>query len=397
MIACLTVPAFPLRAALRRRPELRGKPVALAPAPGDQPLVGPCNARAEHAGVRTGLRLSEALATCPGLFLVEQDPAGAEEAWERVLRRLEEAGFAVEPVEVGCAYFETRGVERLAGGLEAALRRALDAVGRDWEPRVGAASRRFAALAAAAVAPAGQAVVVDDERSSLFLEPLPLHLLPLSPERRRELSDLGVKRLGELARLPRAAVADRLGGEGAEAWRLARGEDDGRVDPRRPPTGIGETLEFPEPVANELTLARALAVLVDRLLARPERAGRVPRRLVVSAQLVGSGSWRRTVTLREPSAEPERVRLALAPKLTELPAPALALGLELGELTESTGTQGELVPPQGSRCAPKRMRVREGLRQARAAAGLDAVCTVVEVAPWSRIPESRAILVPRDD
>jgi hypothetical protein len=29
--------------------------------------------------------------------------------------------------------------------------------------------------------------------------------------------------------------------------------------------------------------------------------------------------------------------------------------------------------------------------------GADAVYTVVEVAPWSRIPEARAILVPRDD
>ncbi|MCW2977193.1 MAG: hypothetical protein JWM06_2474, partial [Actinomycetia bacterium] len=25
------------------------------------------------------------------------------------------------------------------------------------------------------------------------------------------------------------------------------------------------------------------------------------------------------------------------------------------------------------------------------------VCTVVEVAPWSRIPETRALFVPRDD
>jgi hypothetical protein len=41
--------------------------------------------------------------------------------------------------------------------------------------------------------------------------------------------------------------------------------------------------------------------------------------------------------------------------------------------------------------------LKEGLRQARAAAGVEAVCTVVEVAPWSRIPETRAILVPRDD
>jgi protein ImuB len=394
MIACMIIPAFALRVPLLCRPEIKGRPVALAPAAGEQPLLGSCTGAAERAGVRPGMRLSEALATCPGLELVEQDQAGVEEEWEMLLRRLEEAGFAVEPVEPGCVYFETRGVERLAGGLEQALRRALEAVGAAWEARVGAASRRFAALAAATVAPAGRALVIDDGEARLFLEPLPLQLLPLTPERREELSELGVKRLGELARLPGTAVADRLGADGAEAWRLARGEGDSDVEPRRPPAELAETLTFPEPVANELTLARTLAALIERLLARPERAGRAPRQLVLSARLVGGGSWRRSLTLREPTAEPDRLRLALAPKLVELPAPTAELRLELGELSESVGTQTELVRPRGTRL---RERLRGGLRQARAAVGMDAVCTVVEVAPWSRIPESRAILVPRDD
>jgi len=340
------------------------------------------------------MRLSEALATCPDLVLVEQDPAGAEEEWERLLRRLEDAGFAVESAGVGSAYFETDGVERLAGGLQQSLRRALDAVGPTWLPRIGAATRRFTALAAASVAPAGRVVVVDDDESQLFLEPLPLSLLTLTPDRKQELSELGIKRLGELARLPTVSVADRLGADGAEAHRFARGEDARGVTSRHPASELAEELEFPEPIANEQTLKRALAALLDRLLARPERAGRAPRQLALSARLVGGGSWRRALTLREATADPERLGLALAPKLDDVPAPALTLRLELGELKDSVGTQAELVAPRGSRL---RERLREGLRQVRAAAGLDAVCTIVEVAPWSRVPESRAILVPRDD
>ena len=394
MVVCVSIPVFALRAALRNRPEALGRPVALAPEPGERPLLGACTAAAERAGVHVGMRLSEALATCPELVLVEQDPARAEAEWEAVLRRLEDAGFAVESSEPGCAYFETDGVERLAGGLEATLRRAVDAVGRAWEPRVGAGARRFTALAAATVAPPGRILVVDDEESALFLEPLPLDLLPLTPDRRRELSDFGIKRLGELARLPRAAVADRLGRDGEEAWRIVSGADGRRVEGRRPPAELAEELEFPEAVANEVTLRRALAALVDRMLARPERGGRIPRRIALSARLVGGGSWRRALTLREPTAEPERLRVALAPRISEVTAPVVALRLELGELTDSVGAQAEIVRPRGSRL---RERLREGVRQTRAGVGLDAVCTVVEVAPWSRIPESRAILVPRDD
>ena len=394
MIACLSIPVFPLRAALRERENLRGRPVALAPDPAGQPLIGPCTAAAEAAGLRPEMRLSEALATCPELVLVEQDPAAVEEEWERVLRRLEDAGFAVESSEPGCAYFETSGLERLAGGLDSTLRRALHAVGPAWEARVGAATRRFTALAAASVAPAHRIVIVDDDESALFLEPLPLDLLALTPERRRELSELGIRRLGELARLPGGSVADRLGTDGKEAWRIVSGAESGRVEGRRPPSEIVEELEFPEAVGNELTLGRALAALLDRLLARPERGGRTPRQVALSARLVGGGSWRRALTLREPTAEARRLRVALEPKLAELTAPVVALRLELGELTDSVGAQAEMVRPRGSRL---RERLREGLRQARVGVGLDAVCTVVEVAPWSRIPESRAILVPRDD
>ena len=372
---------------------MRG-PVALAPPPGSRPLLGACSAAAEEAGVRPGMRLSEALANCPDLVLAEQDPAAAEEEWERILRRLEEAGLAVEPVEPGCVYFETGHVERMAGGIGAVLRRALDTVGPHWQPRIGVAGRRFAALAAASVAPAGRAIVVDNAEAELFLEPLPLHLLPLSPERRDELAELGIKQLGQLSRLPAASVRDRMGLEGAEAKRLLGGENDDRVAARRQPAEIAEAIEFPEPIANEITLGLAFSALLDRLLAREERGGRLPRRLAVSARLVGGGSWRRTATLREPTAESERLRHSLAPKLKELPAPAVELRLELGELTESVGTQAELVRPRGSRL---RGRLREGLRQVRVAMGMEAICTVVEVAPWSRIPEARAILVPRDD
>jgi nucleotidyltransferase/DNA polymerase involved in DNA repair len=394
MLACVAISAFPLRAALRLRPELADRPAALAPRPGEADAIGPCTVAAERAGVRPGMRLGEALATCPGLALVEQDPAAAEEEWERLLRRLEDAGFSVEPAGPGCAYFETRGIERLAGGLDETLRRALAAVGPGWGARVGAATRRFAALAAASVAQEGSVLVVDDCERALFLEPLPLDLLPLTPDRRAELSNLGIRRLGELARLPGASVVDRLGLDGELAWQLSRGEGPHRVLPRTPPEEIAESLAFPDSIANVHTLERALVVIVERLLARPERRGRMPRQVTVTARLVGGGSWRHVTTLREPTAEPARLHAALAPKLGDLPGPVAELRLALGALAEPPGAQEELIRPRGSRL---RELLRDGLRQARAAAGVDAVCTVVEVAPWSRIPEARAMLVPHDD
>src|SRR5215467_8851643 len=109
MIACLAIPGFELRAALRERPRLALEPAALAPEPGAEALLGPVTAAAESAGVRPGMRLGEALATCPSLVLVERDAVLVQTEWEQVMRRLEDNGFAIESVEPGCLYFDTRG------------------------------------------------------------------------------------------------------------------------------------------------------------------------------------------------------------------------------------------------------------------------------------------------
>ena len=70
------------------------------------------------------------------------------------------------------------------------------------------------------------------------------------------------------------------------------------------------------------------------------------------------------------------------------------LRIEAVELAEHVGSQLALVEPAGAELGG---RLKEGLRRVRAATGSGSVCAVVEVAPWSRIPEARALFVPRDD
>jgi protein ImuB len=400
MIACLLIPGFELRAVLAGREELLNKPLALEslePLPGCDNVIGPVTATAAEAGVRPGMRLGEALAVCPRLCLVEPDPARFEAEWEHLLRRLEDVGIAVEPEEPGCLYFETRHVERLYRGLEQVLERALLAVGPFWEPRLGAAARRFAALAAAGVARPGQALIVPAEQTEEFLAPLPLELLPMPAPARERLHELGVRTIGQLTVIPGGAAGERLGKEVRRAWELAQGEIAGRVLGRSPAAEIAESIAFPEAVANELTLRRTFSVLVERLLARPERNGRFIRSLALSARLAGGGSWRRKATLRQPSAERGRIAAALSSKLAEIPSPVLELGLELETLAEETGEQLQLAAaghrPGGELAA----KLAQGLKQVRTSTGPGSVCSVVEVAPWSRIPEARALLVPRDE
>ncbi len=396
MIVCVLLPRFALSVAAGGRAELARGPVALAPEPGREPLIGEASAAAEAHGVRAGLRLGEALARCPSLKLVSPDPAGVADQWDRVLAALEGIGAAVESERAGVACFDASGLLNLHGGLDGVLtvtRRALGA-----PARLGVAASRFAAVAAASRARARRAEVVRGRRSrdplAAYLAPLPIALLGTRAETAalpEPLERFGIRTLGELAALPRAALADRFGTAGPLARDLARGRDTPLV-PRRPAERLEEALELPES-GSGAQLEHALNLLIDRLVARRERRGRTFRAVVLSAALVEGGTWRLRMTFREAHADPRRMRLALAPRLAELPAPADVLRLRVEGLGPPAGLQRSLIAePAAIRAA----RLREAVRQARAVAGPDAALRVVPVDPDSRVPERRHTLAPWD-
>ena len=151
MVVCVLLPRFALSVAAGGRAELARGPVALAPEPGREPLIGEASAAAEAHGVKAGLRLGEALARCPTLRLVAPDPAGVADEWDRVLVALEGIGAEVESERAGVACFDASGLLNLHGGLDGVLtvtRRAL----RGAPARLGVAPSRFAAVAAASKA-----------------------------------------------------------------------------------------------------------------------------------------------------------------------------------------------------------------------------------------------------
>ena len=97
------------------------------------------------------------------------------------------------------------------------------------------------------------------------------------------------------------------------------------------------------------------------------------------------------MTFREALADPRRMRLVLAPRLAELPAPADALRLRAEGFGPPTGDQRSLL---AEAAAVRAARLREAVRQARAVAGPDAALRILPVDPDSRVPERRLALTP---
>lgn len=391
MIVAVHVPRLALLVALLRARRPLDAPVALGPDPGSPQVVGLCTPAAEAQGVRPGLRVGEALARCPELDLVVADPGAAADASERTLERLEAAGFAVEPIGIDAAAFDARGTLRLHGGLEGVLRRVRAALPVGAGGRVGAAPSLFAALQAAQEAAPGRPLVLAAEEVTGFLAPLPAARLPLAPDLVRALHDLGLRTIGQVAELPRAAALDRLGFPGLAAWRLARGEGDRAPRPRIPPRPLRATVTFPEPVGARPALDAAARLLLGELSTAARGRGAALRTLTMRARLADGGSWVRDLALREATTDPERLALAALPRLGEITGPVTELGIG-GDASGALGGHQLTAIPSPAR--ERRTRAGEAVRQVRAAQGHEAMLRLVEIEPWSRLPERRWALTP---
>jgi protein ImuB len=389
-IACVHLPRFALVLAAGGPGGLAGKALAIAPAPGAEPRVGDVSGAAEGCGIVAGMRLSEALARCPELGLLPGDPLGVAEAWDGVLAALEGIGAAVEQAREGTAYFQIDGLKRLHGGEEGVLAAASKALGRP--ARMGSGPTRLCALAAALQAGSRRAVVVSDRQAIRWLAAMPVGVLR-SNERTKglvgSLERLGLHTLGDLAALSRDAMADRFGDPGLLAHRLACGEEE-PLAPRVVEDRLEESLELWD-TSSGPALERIMVVLVERLLAAPQRRGRTVRSVTLSARLVEGGTWRERVTFRQPLADCLRMCMALSLRLAQLPGPAQALHLGVERFGPPSKEQGTLLEEAK---AVRQARLGEAIGQVRALAGQEAALRAVCVDPGSRVPERQVVLAP---
>ena len=370
-------------------------PAALAPEAGEEPLLGPVTAAAEAAGVKPGMRLGEALATCPSLVLVDRDPAAVEREWEGVLRRLEDAGFAVEPVEQGAVVFETRGVERLYGGVQPALERALAAVGST----LGSAHRRRRQALHRARCGERRAPGPDPARRGEGGRGVPRAAAALTA------SDDAESLRG--ARGARAALARRARAASGRSGRGAAGSRRGETRGGSPTVGARRACGDASPCLGARRGAhlprsdceRDHAATGARLSPRaPARASRTGRAAVSKTRAGRPARRRRLVAARGDAARrdggdapPARRARAEARRSSRRRSSSCA-----SRRSSSRSTRGSSSRSSSRPARRRRARLREGLRQVRASTGTGSVCAVVEVAPWSRIPEARALVVPKD-
>ena len=395
--ACIWVPLFPLRCEEARHEELVVLPVALL-APDTSRKLWQVSSLARHAGVKPGMTVSQAIGLCPTLRLIEPDPVHYDERFSQLLSSLNDVSPVVEPGELGLSYVGVDGLEGIFGSQRRIIEAIRQAVPPSDRPtvRLGFALGKFTAWVAASRAKPGEAIAVPQGEERKFLAAQPIAVLPLDAGVHRRLRQLGIRNLGALAALPEAAITAQFGAVGRRLWRLAAGCVTDPVVGRVAPEPIVAALTFFTPVGERELLVHSLDQLIARALKHPRRIGWRVHALRLRADTEGGGSWLAAHLLKEPTADATRIAAPLRTRLEQSPPTGGVERLILEFTAFAPGTtelQLFARDAQAAARAGQQRALRSAAREIRMRVKRAVLYHIIEVQPWSRLPERRYALI----
>ena len=287
----------------QRRPDLAGRPVVIGGRPGGRGVVAAASREARKRGVRVGMPLAQASVRCPdAVFLGGGFDAGfaAARQVDALLRR-ETSDIEWESIDEAFVGLPAALSAHEAMETAERLHRTIGDLGFDASCGV-ARSKLVARIASQLGRPRGVVQVLDGYEAR-FLAPLKVEMLPgIDPVLVRRLRAAGIRRLGQIARLPDEQLARLAGRIGPSLARQAVGIDATPI--RRtalPPARLAE-LQLPSATGDTSMLHAALRREAERAGRDLRSRGVFARSITLRIRFADGRIDSRTASLVEPTA-----------------------------------------------------------------------------------------------
>ena len=258
--------AFFISCEMTRNDSLAGIPAAVAGDPKKRTgIILAANYEARSYGVKTTMLLHEAMRLCPKLILVPPDHRFYGQKSEEVMALLSDYTPVLEQNSIDEAWLDMTGCEGLFGKPVDAAKRIMSEI-KDrlglW-CSIGIAENKFLAkMAAEMKKPLGI--------TELWKQDIPIKFWPLPAKEMygigrktaEKLNQIGIKTIGELAKLDVTLLVKTFGKSGNEIHLYANGIDDSPVLARRVDDmqSIGRSTTLPEDISH---IEKAKLVLME--------------------------------------------------------------------------------------------------------------------------------------
>lgn len=211
-------------------PSLKGRPVVVGGQRHERGVVSAASYEARKFGVHSAMPLRTAAKLCPQAMFVDGHPDRYRDCSEKVHKVLTSFSPQVEMASIDEAYLDMTGTARLHGPPLKAAHLLHQRMKADTQLNcsVGIGSSRLIAKVSSAQAkPNGVLWIVPGEEAK-FLAPLDVREIPgVGKVMESNLHALGIRKVGDLARLEESDLEGRFGKWGLALAGKARGEDAG--------------------------------------------------------------------------------------------------------------------------------------------------------------------------
>ncbi len=285
-IVHLDADAFFVAVELARRPELRGKKVAVGG--GRRGIISSASYEARAAGVYTPMPSQRAIKICPDLILLphEGDYAGVsrqmfdlcEDVTPWVQRNSIDEGY----LDLGpCGLRSPEEIERVVRRLQT----------RIWDElkipiSMGVATNRLVAQIASKLRKPRGFVVVAAGEEEAFMAPLDIkEMSGVGPKTQTRLRAQGIQTMGDVVAMNDSALSALMGSGWREFRERCAGRDDRPVTPEREAAkSYSHQQTFREDIADRDRIESVVKGMIDDLMAKVRADGKRMRTLTILAR-----------------------------------------------------------------------------------------------------------------
>ncbi len=352
-------------------PSLFGKPVVVGGRTDQRGVVSEASYEARKYGVHSAMPLRTAYRLCPQAIFVDGHPNRYREHSQMVREVLHSFSPQVEMASIDEAYIEVTGTERLHGPPLKAAQKLHDAIHAKTRlnSSIGVATSRLVAKICSDQAKPNGVLWILPGREARFLAPLDVRKIPgVGKVMESQLHQLGIRKIGDLARLDEQFLTGRFGKWGLALAGKAHGLDagswfDSPIGAGEDPKSISHEHTYNNDTANREQLDATLAQLSEMVGRRLRDHRLFARTVQLKLRYSDFSTFTRAHTL-EQATQLDTVVLAEIRSLFArnwTGKPIRLLGVHAGNL-ESTEGQMSLLDQQQSERWSKAMAAADALR-----------------------------------
>ena len=254
-------------------PSLAGKAFAVGGKAGQRGVICSCSYPARKKGVHSAMPTGQALRLCPELILISNHFADYESKSREVMQILRQLSGLVEQVSVDEAFVDVsdlpQSIEEIARSLQERVKKETG-----LPCSIGTATNKLVAKIATDTGKScsqkegyPQAILsVPPGNEREFLAPLPAKSMwGVGPKTERNLGEIGLRTIGEIADCPVSLLEKRFGKYGVDLHRRAQGIDDRPVMVEYEVKSISQEVTFEKDTTDLFYLRRTLHELAGKV------------------------------------------------------------------------------------------------------------------------------------